>query len=455
MKNLFLSILYLGGYEMNMQKKRISLSSKLTLLVGIFLAITVAFYIYRAQADLKTFTLEINNLEMTKMLQNELKDEVLFGCIFTVLSTVLFNLLLRYILKPVNHIKNELNRLVQEGGDLTQKIEIESRDEIGELAEVFNKFLLNMKEIIADVKKISESTVLIASQIESAAHQTGNVSEEIAIATGEVATGATSQAHSAEEIMKVVENNKKEIVIGKKEVKRTFDNAKKSTEIAYEGKSAIQEAISHLSSVTRTVEFATDSIQKLGVRSGEIENIVTIISNIAGQTNLLALNASIEAARAGEAGKGFTVVADEVKKLAEESEGAAKSITELIKDIQAETSVTVRTMESNLDKVNIQVGIIQKGGIALEKIVENVEETEKDTKDVYEIFDSIEKSTDKIFEDIEEITSIIEETSAASEEVAAATEEQHSATEEMASNCTELVSVANKLKEEVHKFKTE
>ncbi|QZY54683.1 methyl-accepting chemotaxis protein [Crassaminicella profunda] len=435
--------------------KKGSLIFKLTVLVAIFLGLTVTFYTYKMHAGFNLLIAENDHSKMVKIMEKNLNHGMLLGVGFTFIAVVLFHLLLRHFLNPMIEMKKKFNTLAENGGDLTQQIEIKNRDEIGELAEAFNKFIANTKIIIADVKKAAENTALIASQIELAANQTGKVSEEIAVATNEVATGAVSQTEAAEEIVHMMEKNKEEVMNGLEEAERTLNNAESSTKIAYTGRNAIGEAINHLSSVTRTVEFATDSIQKLGKRSGEIGNIVTMISNIANQTNLLALNASIEAARAGEAGKGFVVVAEEVRKLAEESENAAKSITGLIKDIQAETSVTVRTMESNLEKVNIQVDIIKKGGEALTQIVDKVEETEKDTKDIYEIFGHIQNITDKVFEDMEQISSIIEETSASAEEVAAATEEQSSSTEEMASQCTELTSMANRLKDEAHKFKTE
>lgn len=157
----------------------------------------------------------------------------------------------------------------------------------------------------------------------------------------------------------------------------TLNSAIESTHIARKGEEAINEAIMHLSDVTKTVSYATDSIQKLGKRSEEIGGIITVITGIAEQTNLLALNAAIEAARAGDQGKGFAVVASEVRQLAEQSSLAAGQITNLINDIQAETSVTVRTMESNLLAVEEQVTIINKGGSALKEIVEKVVETEE------------------------------------------------------------------------------
>ncbi len=139
----------------------------------------------------------------------------------------------------------------------------------------------------------------------------------------------------------------------------------------------------------KRLSYATDSIQKLGKRSEEIGGIITVISDIAEQTNLLALNAAIEAARAGEQGKGFAVVASEVRKLAEQSKQASGQITGLINDIQAETSVTVRTMESNLLAVNEQVMIINKGGEALEEIVDKVIETETGVEHMKNSFSNV------------------------------------------------------------------
>ena len=125
------------------------------------------------------------------------------------------------------------------------------------------------------------------------------------------------------------------------------------------GEESINKAISQMKTIEGTVKETAESVQMLSLRSKEIEEIITTITNISGQTNLLALNAAIEAARAGENGKGFAVVADEVKKLAEESSHSAKQITDIIQSIQKDTLSAVNQMNEVTKNVLTGVTIIK------------------------------------------------------------------------------------------------
>jgi methyl-accepting chemotaxis protein len=140
-----------------------------------------------------------------------------------------------------------------------------------------------------------------------AAEQAGKTSEQVALASNEVAAGAARQSDHTSAVLDIMDLNSEEIERGLQEVRRSYENAKATFVFAEEGRDSLVKAIEQLTTVGRTVEFATDSVQKLGQRSDEIGKIVTMITSIASQTNLLALNASIEAARAGEAGLRFKI----------------------------------------------------------------------------------------------------------------------------------------------------
>ena len=228
--------------------------------------------------------------------------------------------------------------------------------------------------VASSANHVAESSHLLA----ESAKQTSESANQIGVTMNEVAMGSGSQADQAGHIVKMMEQTVKEVSTSLDKIEVTAKSAMDSTSIARKGEEAINEAIEHLVTVTQTVSDATDSIQKLGNRSEEIGGIITVITGIAEQTNLLALNAAIEAARAGEQGKGFAVVADEVRMLAEQSSLSAGQIKNLISAIQDETSVTVRTMESNLVAMKEQVSLINRGGNALREIVEKVEKTEMD-----------------------------------------------------------------------------
>ena len=355
------------------------------------------------------------------------------------------------IARPLSHLKENAAQLA----NLNLKVdiyEVKGTDEIAELAMAFKAMQGRLKQTIEVVSQSSQQVANSSQLLAESSRQTGEASMQIAQTMNEIALGTTNQSDQAENIVHMMQSTIEEVTVSLEQAEQTLRHAMESTEIAKQGESAINEAIKHLGTVTQTVSYATDSIQKLGKRSEEIGGIITVITNIADQTNLLALNASIEAARAGEHGKGFAVVAAEVGQLAEQSRKASSQITNLIEDIQAETSVTVRTMESNLIAVEEQVVIITKGGEALEEIVVRVIETEQSVVQMKNAFSHINDNSHEVQRAIHDISKIIEDAAAATEEVAATSEEQSATVEEITANSDELASISNGLHHEVEKF---
>lgn len=356
------------------------------------------------------------------------------------------------IIKPINALRQNADELANL--NLTVDLfQTKSKDEIGSLAIAFQNMKDRLAETMTIVSKnaneVSNSSVALADSSE----QTNDAAQQIAATMNDVATGTNVQTEQVEQIVKMMENTIQLVEESLDNAKSGLETANESTVLANEGETAISKAIQHLSTVTETVDYATDSIQKLGMRSEEIGSIVTVITDISEQTNLLALNAAIEAARAGEHGQGFAVVATEVRNLAEQSKTASQQITELISDIQAETSVTVRTMESNLAAVEEQVLIINEGGEALKHIVDKVNMTEVSVAQMKDSFDNIDHNSNQVQDAIHSISSVIEEAASATEEVAAASEEQYATVAEITQNTVTLASIAEQLNEEVNKFK--
>lgn len=358
----------------------------------------------------------------------------------------------RQIINPINILSSN----AQELADLNLNVKLlnpKSKDEIADLALAFSNMKDRLTETITIVAGSANQVANSSHSLAESSHQTSEASNQIALTMNEIAVGTTTQSDQAEQIVSMMQKTIEEVSSSLQKAEMTLTSAIESSNIARKGEEAITEAIKHLSAVTQTVSYATDSIQKLGKRSEEIGGIITVITGIAEQTNLLALNAAIEAARAGDQGKGFAVVASEVRQLAEQSSMASGQITNLINDIQAETSVTVRTMESNLLAVEEQVTIINKGGTALKEIVEKVVETEKGVEQMKTAFTHVNDNSLGVQQAIQDISRIIEDSAAATEEIAATSEEQYATVAEITQNSDELATIADKLQNEVNKFK--
>ena len=397
----------------------------------------------------------------TKMLNQLLLDQVsqleMKKLILTTIVSVLILLAAYLCISFFMSVKEAVTNLVKAtsemaNGNLTVRTQIKSKDELLMIGEAFNGMADSFSAMIKKSQDAVEQLASSSEQLSASADETEQTAMQIADTINGVAAGATKQSDHTGAILEMIKNTKAQVDIGNDKVEQSFIQAKESSRFASVGNAAISEAISHLGDVTRTVQFATDSIQKLGKRSNEIGGIISVITDIADQTNLLALNAAIEAARAGEQGKGFTVVAEEVRKLAEQSSTAARQIIELIESIQSETSVTVRTMESNLTAVKGQVNIIQKGGESLKEIVRNVEKTEISVQDLQQVLAQLEENADEVLKSVEVVAAVIEDTAASAEEVAASAEEQSATVEEMSASSLALAKLAEELQSEITRF---
>jgi methyl-accepting chemotaxis protein len=338
-------------------------------------------------------------------------------------------------------------------GDFTAIINDRSKDEIGELILSYRCMTENIRALIQKVADVSTYVAHASLDLSKAAEQSGASSNQVAVSVSDIADGVTQQADRTHHIYEKVEDAKHTIEEARQQAERTLANAIESNRLSKSGHAAIMEAISHFDVVTEVMSTAAESIQKLDKHSGEIGEISTVITEIADQTNLLALNAAIEAARAGEQGRGFAVVADEVRKLAEESGKAAEKIVQLIQDIQCETATSVQTMKQNLHAMDKQVQIIEKGGHALKNIVKNAEETEGDAVKIKEELVHLASTMHELYREVQSISHVTKTFAATSEEVAAAAEEQLATVEEIFSSSTELSNQAGILKQEIAKFK--
>jgi len=419
---------------------------------------------YRGVAVLSAYTpLDIEGLEWG--LLAEIDDEEAFRSKrSSELESIILNIILvgivvavAYILasgivRPIKAVMTMLKEISEGEGDLTKRIKVKSKDEVGLLADYFNVFMDSIHEIIRNVRAVSERTYTLAAGISEASRQLGLASEDISGTTITVADGATNQAESVASIIGAVGESKIGINDGLDQVEHAKAISDETKTISNEGMKAIREAVEKFEVTVKTIEFATDSVEKLNRRAGEIGNIVEIITGISAQTNLLALNASIEAARAGDQGKGFAIVAEEVRKLAEESDKSASDITSLITDIQSETIVNVNTMETNVERVQAQIEIIKTAENALERIVVAANSTVDSILKVANAFDSVDQKAKTLEDEVVRIESVVGETSAASEQVAASAEEQTAATQEISNKAQELEGMARALKTEVGRF---
>jgi methyl-accepting chemotaxis protein len=238
-----------------------------------------------------------------------------------------------------------------------------------------------------------------------------------------------------------------------REIKVVDSNSKEISLMANNSSSEMNGLNKSVTNVSNSFKEFNDKIIALGKDINEINEITSLINRIAEQTNLLALNAAIEAARAGESGKGFSVVADEIRKLAEQSKDSSENISKLINAISNNTEVIVQeSVVMDYEMIN-QAKIIDNSITSFKKIIQAVDEVIPKIETVKSSAENIENDKKTILTKIDGLSSILVEISASAEEISASSEEMNASTEEVASSAQILSNMTIQMIEEVNKFK--
>jgi len=341
-----------------------------------------------------------------------------------------------------------------------------SRDEIGQTAEVVRTIIsraqasigayetarAELQDLIGRVARSATSVDSGAAQLAASSAQIGQASTQVAQAIEEVARGASEQSRGAVEVMGQMSELGAAATQVATSAEAQVQGAERAVATAREGGTAVTQTIASIAEARAAVERSATQVAALGRGSREIGAIVDAIDDIAAQTNLLALNAAIEAARAGEHGKGFTVVAAEVRKLAERSSTETKEITARIGAIQAQVADVVVAMQAGSAAVEQSATLGQQAGAAIEGILGVVEETMAQARAIGGAVTQMRAGTEAVSGTMEGIAAVSEQSAAGAEEVSASTQEQTASVQELSEGARELAAQAATLQEVVARF---
>ncbi|SFI38435.1 methyl-accepting chemotaxis protein [Selenomonas ruminantium] len=319
----------------------------------------------------------------------------------------------------------------------------------GVLADMQHKLAAYMKGVYKAIQDISDSS----GNLKEASLQSAQASVQSAEAVGEAAHIVIEQEEKLKASQELLDKVNASIQTMRAHAGEVSENSLTAAGEAAQGNKALADSVREIRDVESTVSSTAEMVSRLGSRSGEIGAIVDTISEIASQTNLLALNAAIEAARAGEQGRGFSVVAEEVRKLAEQSEEAAQKIAGLINAMQQDTAEAVDSMKQGCDAVVTGAKSVEELQAVFERIHELVQSGAAKTKEMDAAIRQVNADAQNISDSVAEINAKGREISEHMESVSAATEEQSASSEEIASASDTLSHMAAEQKQALRQFK--
>lgn len=323
----------------------------------------------------------------------------------------------------------------------TNKLMIEKMEREQELKEVLN----NLK---STSNRVVETSQNLAANVAHTIMESDHITEKME----EVAQGTEQQSLSSKESATAMD----EMAIGIQKVAEAAnvvsEQSKATVMEARNGEKAIDGAVKQMDLISHSVRNLSSTIALLVEKSKQIDEILKVITTISNQTNLLALNAAIEAARAGEHGKGFAVVADEVRKLAEQSRISAKEITELIREIQDDTDKAVEAMKIGTKDVENGLEIVHHTGVSFRNIVAASETVAVQIEEMSSIAEQMSASSEEVTASVDEVARIASTNAESTQSVAQSTKKQVEAFKGISDVSTNLKLLAVELQDLIHKF---
>ncbi|WP_026476845.1 methyl-accepting chemotaxis protein [Alkaliphilus transvaalensis] len=353
-----------------------------------------------------------------------------------ILSSIII-IIIRKSIKEVLHIYDRVSL-----GDFTTTIETSSKNEFGLMKKSLAKTLKEISNIIRQSKENASNTTENSFLLSSVCQQMTVVTQDLANSIQQVAEGSAGQT---EELMRIKDNvshfgaELERVVLSIDDI---YINTKETDAMISEGNDKVQKLTISTSHISGSFKEVNENVSLLNHKILEIRNITELINAIAEQTNLLALNAAIEAARAGEAGKGFAVVADEIRKLADQSKRSSENINQLLTNITSSRDQIMMTIETGVENITIQEQVVENAIKSFRIILENVGEMIPKIEGINESINTLNKTKEDIIIKVEEIASISQGNSNIAEDIAASSEEMNASVEEVASTAQVLNQIA-------------
>lgn len=399
----------------------------------------------------------IFGIDMSAKFIDDLENRILIVSLIVTVVMIVIGILLALFIG--NRISKPLNSLVQYAqifstGDLSKSVNIERKDEIGILANSFEDMRKNLSHIIDNVKEKSVGIHHTSQTLFESFEELAQASKQIATSTDEEAKGAEERANHIERISNMVSEISTSISNVDEQTKLIKDLTDQTSQQAEQGNVQVQMITEQMNKIKQNGMVSKENLSNLGKKLEHINEIIKIIQEISSQIHLLSLNASIEAARAGEAGKGFSVVAQEVQKLANQTDGSIKTISEAIDEINEQANIVLNLNQQDYEDIVKGVEIVEDNGRLFNSIFESVEQLADGIETIVKSTEDLDQASDKILTSVQEISAISEQGVAATQEISASAVQQNNTIDYLKQQNSDLKLLADNLQDMIKRFKT-
>lgn len=357
----------------------------------------------------------------------------------------------RFILRPLITI-NRVTREIAEN-NLSSRLEFTTEDEFYVLGENMNNMMANLRQILQENLDAAEKVAKAAQDMSAMAEEANLSTQEISNTIDTIAKGNEEQSHHIKQTSLAAQQMAATAQQVASEAQRASATSSQAAEKAKSGENIVGQVRTKILHVKETVDDSAEVVKRLGLQSQQIGKIIDVIRGISRQTNLLALNAAIEAARAGEHGRGFSVVADEVRSLAEQTTESAIQIAEMISEIQKETSTAVTAMQAGTEAVEEGAELAISASDTFAEIIASVNQTVHTIQEIAAASQEQAASSEEMTGTMEGVEVIAGRNATGAQQVASATEQQRATMENLAGSAMALVDMAEHLTSMVGRFK--
>lgn len=406
-----------------------------------------------------TFTILINT-KITDLIFNFIDNMNLYDPSISIYINMLLQLIVingiilffinNIVLRPLKEHMKKIEAMSE--GDFTKTEDIKGTGQFEKLNTVTNKTMNILSDFAKDLQSDSAHSEEISDKLTDQLDSLRQSIDEISQSMEHVASGSEKQNHNITDAKEKINALDDLIVKLSKMGDRTNRISEDAIEVVSEGRNRMNNSISKIELIEEESQVVAKQMTELKDYSDKISQIIDVISQISEQTNLLALNAAIEASRAGEHGKGFSVVADEIRELAEDSQGSAEKISQLIISIQKKINDTVDSVDETIDAVTEGKSAIRNTESVFDQIVTSMNDTKENIKDIDKYSDIQSKNSNELLEIFNKLSTISNQNASYSQEVAAATEEESRLVEDLSQLAEESNKLSNDLNIKLNKF---